>query len=113
MNKKSRLMRRADRIWFEKLLKEKCEVCGKPAIQVHHFFPKGLYGHLRYNTSNGVSLCRGCHFLIHHADPKIRDKIIEVRGKKWYDELKEKSKEIHISHKTIKYYEEIISKLSL
>lgn len=105
-------MRRADKLWYQRLLKRKCEVCGKKAIQVHHFYYKGSYGHLRYDLDNGISLCQGCHFVLHHQDPKkIEEKIIAVRGKKWFNKLQKKSQNRPSSFKTIKYYEEVIKNL--
>lgn len=113
MTKKQTLRKQADRLWFKRHLKKKCEVCGEPAIQCHHFYYKSNYGHLRYDEDNAISLCRGCHFLLHHQDPKrIEEKIIEKRGKKWYNNLKKKAyTEPKGSYQTIKYYEDIIKEL--
>jgi 5-methylcytosine-specific restriction endonuclease McrA len=111
-NKKSKLQSEADKLWYNKLLKPVCEVCGKKALQVHHFYYKGSFGHLRYDEDNGISLCQGCHFLIHHKDPKpITKIIIEKRGQKWADELETKSKKRLSSFKTVSYYLSIIEKL--
>jgi len=79
---------KADKLCFQKYLKPRCEVCGKKAVHLHHIFPKGLYGHLRYTPDNLASLCFKCHFRHHHrADPSIHDTIIAKRGKKWYKYL--------------------------
>lgn len=113
LSKKVRLRRKADRLWFEKYLKDKCEICGEDKyLQGHHFFYKGVYPHLRYSAENHITLCRRCHFILHHRDPKeITDKIIEKRGRTWYYRLKKKSKELKASFQTIRYYEDIIKKL--
>ena len=87
---KKRLKKEADREWYLELIQKRpnCEVCGKEARQVHHFYPKGLYGHLRLNKDNGISLCMGCHFMHHHrGDPKIHQAIVAARGKKWHTKL--------------------------
>jgi len=114
MEKKKRLRSKCDRLWFEVCLKPKCEVCGSTGIlQVHHFWYKGSYAHLRYDLDNGISLCQGCHFVLHHQDPKkITDQIIAKRGKKWYNKLKKKALERNnISFQTIGYYTDILAEL--
>jgi len=111
-SKKAKLRSEADNLWFRVNLKDKCEVCGEKAIQVHHFFYKSSYGHLRYDNDNAISLCQKCHFILHHQDPKIiTDKIIEKRGKEWYNKLKEKAQEKHRSYQTTGYYYDIIEGL--
>jgi len=108
-NEKKKLKRECDKIWYKIILTlhPRCEVCGEQAIQAHHFFPKGNYDHLRYEIENGVGLCRGCHFRLHHiGDPTINKTIIEKRGEEWYNELLMKSKDRQYSFKTVKYYEE-------
>ena len=87
---KKRAKKDADRKWYAVNLSKRpeCEVCGKPAIQIHHFYPKGLYGHLRLHEMNGISLCMYHHFRHHHlGDPVIHQTIITRRGKKWYNYL--------------------------
>ncbi len=113
MNKKQRLRNKCDKLWFTKLYSEECEVCGKRANQVHHFYPKGLYGHLRYDLDNGISMCMGCHFSHHHrGNPEIHQIIIEKRGKKWHNRLKKKAKNRPTSsYLTILYYQDIIDNL--
>lgn len=111
--KKRTLQKKADRLWFELLKEKDCEVCGKPSVQVHHFFPKGSFSNLRYDLDNGISICQGCH-MAHHlkGNPTIHQIIIEKRGTAWYESLLEKSKEpIESSSRTIGYYEEVIKKL--
>jgi hypothetical protein len=45
-----------------------CEVCGKPKwrttgirINAHHIWPWAEHPELRYDVSNGVTLCVSCH----------------------------------------------------
>jgi len=115
MNKKTKLMKQCDRLWFAKLFKPICESCGLPAKQVHHFFYKGSYGHLRYDLDNGISICQSCHYRIHFKDGKvIVDTIIKKRGDKWYKSLKAKAlNRPQGSWATVKYYQIKIKELSL
>jgi len=114
MNKKQKLRSQCDKLWFELLLKEHCEVCNKPAVQVHHFYFKSSYGALRFDLDNGISLCQKCHYVLHTQDPKkIEMEIIEKRGKKWADRLEKKSRERpKPSYQTILYYNEQIERLN-
>ena len=109
--KKQQLRSKADVLYFKVCFKEKCELCDKPAKQVHHFFPKGQFGHLRYNIENGISLCLKHHYHLHHQDPTIQQAIIDVRGKEWYEKLRDISREKPASYQTIGYYKEVIEKL--
>ena len=110
-SKKAILRSQADKLWFTKLLKIECLLCEAPAVQVHHFFPKGQFGHLRYDLENGISLCMGCHFRIHNQDPTLQQDIIANKGIKWYETLRDKSREKPSSYQTIKYYKKIIEQL--
>jgi 5-methylcytosine-specific restriction endonuclease McrA len=87
-NPKATIRNKSDKIWYQLLLQDNCEVCGARASRVHHFFPKGSYSHLRHNLNNGISLCMGCHFKHHiKSDPTIHQMIIQRRGQDWYDSL--------------------------
>jgi len=110
---KAKIKKEADRLWYYKYLQPNCEVCGEPAIQVHHFYYKSSYGHLRYDKDNGISLCKKCHFLLHSQDPKkITNKIIAIRGNRWHNRLTKKSREpIKSGYLTLNYYYDIIKKL--
>lgn len=90
-----------------------CEVCGKPASDVHHFFPRNSYGALRFEIDNGIILCRGEHFKHHFkSDPTIHEAIIRKRGQRWFDTLKVKAEEKFISGKTIQWYKTKIEELT-
>ena len=112
MNTKQRLRKQADKLWYNKCLLRYCECCEKPAVQVHHFFPKGQFGHLRYNIDNGISLCMACHFAHHHkGDPRIHQQVIVNRGVEWYHSLLDISRETPASYQTIGYYKSKIKEL--
>ena len=113
-DKKQRLRRKADKLWYLKYVKEVCEVCGASnCLQVHHFYYKGSFSHLRYNSDNGITLCKGCHFVLHHQDPKkIEDIIRKNRGGLWETRLKKEAyNRPTSSYLTVAYYENIINAL--
>jgi 5-methylcytosine-specific restriction endonuclease McrA len=111
-----KLRSEADRLWFRLCLEthgEICEVCGKPAVQVHHFFPKSNFGHIRYLVENGVVICQGCHLKHHTGNPLIQQEIINGRGIKWYRALKEKAlTRPKDSYANISYYKGVIEDLT-
>ena len=49
-----------------------CQVCGRPAQEVHHIIhlsPENIYDpKITLNPENLVSLCRDCHFETHAKD---------------------------------------------
>lgn len=114
-NLKQLLRKEADKLWWEAVIKKfgkRCVICGKPAIDCHHFFPKRLYPAVRFEIDNGVPLCRGCHFAHHFkGDPTIHKKIIEQRGKKWYDRIEKKAKEPRSSYLSIEWYKKNVESL--
>ena len=112
---KKRQEKEANKLWYLKYLKDRCEVCGNGGIlQGHHFYYRSSYGHLRYEPENHITLCKGCHFVLHHQDPhRIEDKIISNRGKKWLAKLKKMAYNKPTgTYLTIKYYQDAIEKLS-
>lgn len=114
-NPKRRLRSKADRLWYQQCIEwygELCEVCGQIAHHIHHFFPKGNYGFLRYDIENGVPICNRCHHRHHFiGDPTIHQAIIENRGQEWYKSLVKKSKIRPTSYMTIKWYKDNIKRL--
>lgn len=111
---KKYLKNKADKLWFNKHQEENCEVCGcSECLQVHHFYYKSSYSHLRYDDDNAITLCRKCHFKLHFRDPKeIEQEIIKNRGKKWFNRLtKRANKRPPPSYLTIEYYLDVIKEL--
>ena len=110
-----RLRKIADKLWKELVIRDYtyCEVCGVEPVQTgHHFFPKGLFGHLRYDLQNGIAIGTKCHFNHHHrGDPRIHQIIIERKGPKWYFKLLNKSRKNPHSYQTREYYEKVIKRL--
>lgn len=78
-----------------------CEMCGKPyevgeevgvakGIVAHHVEGKSSYN-LRWEVTNGTPIEAGCHTMRKdsaHQDRTIFiNKMIEIRGQEWYDNL--------------------------
>jgi 5-methylcytosine-specific restriction endonuclease McrA len=106
--KLSTLRNKADKLLQETIRRNysRCEVCGKPMSCGHHFFPKSMSAVLRYNLSNIIPICAGCHLRHHCGDPAIHARIIEIRGQEWYDKLKEqKERTIKVN---VDYYKNVI-----
>ena len=106
-----RLRKDADKLWFKACMKHwggYC-MCGKPAVQVHHFYPKGQFGHLRYDIENGVPICMGCHMRV--TNPNFVLDVIKQRGKEWHDSLFEKAKLKPASFRNVGWYQDIIEEL--
>lgn len=90
-----------------------CEVCGKQANCLHHFFPKSVSARLRYDWDNLIPICQGCHGRHHQAgDPRIHGTVIEKRGgMKWYEMLlKKKNEGIQVN---VSYYKGVWENLQL
>jgi len=116
-NKKALLRQKADKLYYEVYVKDYCEACGRSGVvlQVHHFYYKSSYGHLRYWKDNAVTLCVACHFMLHHQDPKrVEDRIIKNKGEKWHKKLQ---KDAYIkpepSYRTVGWYQDNIDRLRL
>lgn len=49
-----------------------CKICGsKEQLQVHHLSSYAKYPQLRYEPTNGVTLCKKCHDLFHNTYGRI------------------------------------------
>lgn len=115
MNPKAKQRSIADKLWYSigMLKYQYCEVCSRPTNQIHHYFFKGSFGHLRYDLDNMVGLCKGCHFLLHHKDPHLIEEAIKAkRGEKWYNNLLEKARNRSSSFVSIKWYKDKIEELN-
>jgi len=77
-----------------KIWGDKCVICSKQAQTAHHFYPKGTYRMLRFNLNNGVPLCNGCHFQLHHVNTTLSNKIVDRRGIDWYVAITKKAETI-------------------
>ena len=87
--RRRRLVKQAKELWEKAVIDEYGElcVCGKPMHEIHHFYRKSQYGHLRFVIANGVPICQGCH--IRADSPIFIDFLKDWRGEKWYQDLKD------------------------
>lgn len=45
----------------------KCAICGSSEnIEAHHIIPVANSEDHKYDSRNGVALCKRCHYLVHH-----------------------------------------------
>lgn len=65
-----------------------CRNCNSDMnLQSHHLIQR-TYKLSRYNTLNGICLCRRCHFPEHITPEKFRDMILNIIGEENYLALK-------------------------
>ena len=102
-------------LWKKLFLKTKCEICGGTwKLTGHHFYYKGSFKHLIYEMLNCVTLCGRCHFSLHFGGgpKKVENKIIAVRGDKWFKKLTKMSQVVQKSgYLTLDWYEKQYAKL--
>ena len=113
INPKKRLRSEADKLFHDVCMKlnGRCFLCYGLASQVHHFKPKGSYGILRYEISNGIPLCQSCHFKLTFSDSSLQAKIAEIKGLKWFRRIEKMAKGAPASYQTIKWYQDNIKYL--
>lgn len=110
-NNKKHLRKIADRLYILAVLKKKgdrCEICGREAVTVHHFIPKSRSEAVRYDIENGVPVCNGCHKKIHSWDPHLSGIVVLKRGEDWYFSLLRRSSMVVSGRVTIQYLKEKI-----
>lgn len=97
LREKHRLEKEAKELWSLIVMRNygyRCFVDNKKADDPHHFVPRSQSANLKYDTKNGVALCRGCHNSVHNkSDPFIVLAIGLKKGKEWLDYLRAKKQE--------------------
>jgi|SRR5712671_2190190 len=93
--------------------KSECQHCGsKDNLQAHHIVEWDDDISLRYDVSNGLTVCASCHFKIHHTGRAPWN-----TGKKMTDAQRKKLSEAHMGqipwNKGIPQTDEVKKKLSL
>ena len=88
------LKKYCDTLW-SKLIKEragyKCEICQRGGrLNSHHIYSR-RYMNLRYDIENGVCLCVKHHMIAHHRPIDFIEEMKAIRGKEWYERLRNKS----------------------
>ena len=67
-----------------------CEVCGLPAVDVHHIVYRSQGG--QNTVENGIALCRRCHRRAHFQEkPYLTKDYLECVHKKYIDITKSKN----------------------
>jgi len=99
---RKKLIKKLDATW-SLLVRQKCmcELCGArgdiKSFDAHHVVRRS-YMATRWELSNGVCLCKGCHRFKVHMDTLMATRLVnrlkESRGADWYDELLMKSYQI-------------------
>lgn len=100
-----------------RIINKKCEMCGAKQSCMHHFHTKGASNRLRYELSNLISVCAGCHLKFHSKfSADITCRLLAKRGIQWSEELLQMKREfvktnIEYYRDMIEYWEEEINKL--
>lgn len=75
----------------------------------HHHVHKASSSRLRYYIPNLIPLCNHCHLMLHHNESYWASKIVNIRGKEWFNDLELKKREIIKTNKA--YYEGELERL--
>lgn len=66
--------------WAERILKrDKVCVCGSPATEAHHIYPKAKWPELRLDPNNGIGLCKPCHEAIYGKEEDAIEAFLYAR----------------------------------
>ncbi len=108
----SKWRRKCDALMQEKgrLMSPKSILSGLPTQVMHHFVPKSVSARLRYDWDNLIPLTNGEHMRLHQSgDPSYEMRIVEIKGKDWWQSIK--SRKIEIIKVNVGYYKEVYDKL--
>lgn len=103
-SERKKLRDRLDDLWRKIIVLrdgKKCKKCGKRkapgkgnSIQPHHIYGRSNF-RVRWDLSNGIALCGGCHTLTNYSAHKAPIDFInwlkEERGEDWYIKLSEEA----------------------
>lgn len=49
--------------------RQSCSICGSVEnLEAHHIIPVSHSERFKYVPTNGITLCRKCHYLVHHKE---------------------------------------------
>ena len=92
-----------------------CIICGGEYSCLHHIVRKSTSTHLRYKWKNVVPICVKHHFKIHNSEPTdaktLMDRIIEIKGIAWYEDLMAERKSGAYTNASYAYYRSIYENL--
>ena len=57
--------------WAARIIKHHpfCSICGsKENLEAHHIIPVSHSDRHKYLDTNGITLCKQCHYLVHHKE---------------------------------------------
>lgn len=57
--------------WAQQVIKNHpfCAICGsKENLEAHHIIPVAHCERTKFTPTNGIALCRDCHYLAHHKE---------------------------------------------
>lgn len=66
-----------------------CVICGAPGVNAHHIKLASYHNELKYDVSNGVTLCKRCHVLAHMGSFNALN--IRMSARETYAALKERA----------------------
>ena len=98
--KKQSIDKQLDELWAEAVKVRagyKCEYCGKTShLNAHHIYSRSNYV-VRWSIENGIALCSGHHtlnasFSAHKNPIEFYHWLLDYKGQKWMDILREVSK---------------------
>ena len=60
--------------WAQRIIKHHpfCAICGcKEDLEAHHIIPVSNSRQYMYIDTNGITLCKKCHYLVHHKSEEL------------------------------------------
>ena len=93
----SALKKKADKMWSEivhEVYNHRCAFCGETFALAAHHIRSRRFSSTRWNTDNGVLVCRKHHFCSHNDSEAFRRLFVELRGEYILDVLFKLSKSI-------------------
>lgn len=61
--------------WAKRIIKSypRCFICGENShdkLEAHHIIPVSHSERFKYSYTNGITLCKKCHYLVHNKEAK-------------------------------------------
>ena len=113
MNKQKTALRKTADSLFSKVILARdryCLICGLFAYDAHHIIPRSLSEYLRYDTLNGVGLCRNDHIKIEDRNPFTLEILSKKLGEERINYLTMRRRDMVVLN--VSYLEESIERLT-